>query len=604
MESALAKDGILRMAARQQWRHLIAVATMGIGSGMLAVAGAYGLTQLLAGVFLGGFDRTAALPWMLGLLAIAAARAGLSWWEETAALDLALRIMASLRQKLLAHLLTLGPVALAAEPPGRLLQVAGEGVDSLEGFYAGYLPQLLRAATVPPLILAVVLPLDGLSAGLMLVTAPLIPLFMVLIGRLAEGRSRQQWQLLARLGSHFYDVLSGLVTLKLFGRSREQAAVIQRLDGQFREVTLGVLRVAFLSALTLELLATLSTAVVAVTVGLRLVSGTLVFEQAFFVLLLAPEYYLALRLLGSQFHAGLAGRAAATDLARLLSLTQLGGPVDSAMSITAEPIISVGVDENETRKADNGSLVNRPATVLFREVHYQYPGQTNGLRGVNLQLAAGERVALVGASGAGKSTLIHLLCGLMAPDAGEIRVDGRLLTAATGKIWRQRLAVVPQRPHVFRRSVAANIALDRPGVTRDMVEAAARQAMADDFIRALPAGYDTLLSGDGEELSGGQRQRLALARAFLQQPALVVLDEAFRGLDTVTEAQVQAALDRLAVGRTLLVVAHRLSTVRQADRILVLADGRVLQNGSHRELMDQEGLYRRLVQADGKEAGL
>ena len=410
----------------------------------------------------------------------------------------------------------------------------------------------------------------------MLITAPLIPLFMILIGHLAEARSRHQWQTLLQLGSHFYDVLAGLVTLKLFGRSREQAAVIRRLDNQFREETLAVLRIAFLSALALELLATLSTAVVAVTVGLRLLSGTLSFEQAFFVLLLAPEYYLALRLLGSQFHAGLAGRAAAVDIVRLLERT---APVTPTTAVGAPLPVS-------------GSVA-----VSLRDVYYAYPEREAVLLGVNLDLAAGQRLALVGPSGAGKSTIAALLSGLMRPTAGQILVNGQPLADLDLEEWRQRLAVVSQRPHLFHRSVADNICLSRPDASRAMVMQAAREAFADDFIQELPHGYDTILSSGGGELSGGQRQRLALARVFLQDPALIILDEATRGLDLETEEQVQRALAKLLAGRTALVIAHRLSTIRQLDGIAVLADGRVVESGTHAELLQRSGVYQRLLTA-------
>ena len=584
-EDSLA-NAILVAAARREWRQLTVVAGLSVAGGLLAVAAAFGLTGVLDGVFLGGMDRAGAAPWLLALLLIAALRAGLSWWEENAALDLAATVMEQLRCRVLDHLLALGPVALANEAAGRLLQVAGEGVDSLEGFYAGYLPQLIRAVTTPLLVLSFVLPLDAVSAAIMLITAPLIPLFMILIGRLAEERNKRQWQMMERLGSHFYDVLSGLATLKLFGRSREQAAVIRRLDEQLRTATLGVLRIAFLSALVLELLAALSTAVVAVTVGLRLLNGTLTFTQAFFVLLLAPEYYLALRLLGSQFHAGLAGRAAARDIARLLSLPAAPDRVPIRVSEAPE---------------GNGDCGGKPAAIRLRGVWYAYPEREAVLRGLELDLAAGEKLALVGESGGGKSTLLRLLCGLMPPDAGEIWVDGCLLTGKNANAWRRRLAVVSQRPYIFHRSVLENIRLGRPAAGREMVETAARQALADEFIRALPQGYDTVLSSGGGELSGGQRQRLALARTFLQDPDLIILDEAARGLDPVAEEVVQAAMDRLTDGKTLLVITHRLNIAQRADRIAVLAGGQVAECGSHEELLLRDGLYRKLWRS-GREA--
>ncbi|HHW14699.1 MAG TPA: thiol reductant ABC exporter subunit CydD, partial [Firmicutes bacterium] len=476
------------------------------------------------------------------------------------------------------RLTALGPVFAAGERRGELVTALTEGVDALEPYLARYLPQLALTALVPLLILGFVFPADRLSGFLLLLTAPLLPLFMALIGRETERLSERQWATLGRLGAHFLDVLQGLDTLKLFGRSREQAAVIAQASQDFHAATLRVLRVAFLSALALELLASLSTALVAVTLGLRLLAGRLPFGRALFVLLLVPEFYAPFRLLASRFHAGLAGASASRRLSALLA------------SATA-PDGSLPTDSADLRRGTALSLT-------LEDVHFAYDGGTRpALSGVSFVLRPGERVALVGPSGAGKSTLLRLILRFLRPDRGWILVDGRPLSEIPAGEWYRQVALVPQEPHLFYGTAAENLRLAAPGASDTELRAAAKLAGADEFLRRLPQGYDTLLGERGLRLSGGEAQRLALARAFLKDAPLLLLDEPAAGLDPESEALVQEALARLGAGRTVLAVAHRLSTAAQADRIVVLDGGRVVEEGRHSDLLAQNGLYARLARA-------
>ncbi len=558
------------------------VAGLGAGGGLLAIAQAYYLAQVIDRLFLGK-QNLAAVAGLLGLLAgIAVARAAALYLEGLQAFKLAAAVKTGLRRRLTKHLLGLGPVTLAQQPAGELISIAGEGVENLEAYFAKYLPQLAKAAMIPVFILFTVWPLDLTSALIMLITAPLIPVFMVLIGKMAESRNIRQWETLNGLSAHFLDVLSGLTTLKLFGRSLEQIIVITRVSKEFRDATMDVLKVAFLSALALELLATISTALVAVTVGLRLLYGEVQFFQAFFVLLLAPEYYLPLRMLGSQFHAGMAGKAAAADIVRLL---EVKGP-QAAGGDTAWP---------RQQQID----------IVFRNVQAVYrPGAQAALQGISFTLAAGQHLAIVGPSGAGKSTVAALLLAFLAPSAGEILINGRSLRELSPADWLPQVAFVPQRPHLFQGTVADNICLARPAARLDEVMAAAKAAGAHDFILRLPAGYDTLIGDGGHGLSGGERQRLAIARAFLQDAPLVILDEAARGLDVPSQARLDSALATLLAGRTAIIIAHRLSTVRQADKIIVLTEGRIADTGTHTELLAKPGLYRQLVAASQTGGGV
>lgn len=536
---------------------------------------AYYLTQVIDRIFLGKQGLTAVIPVLVLLVGIALLRALFMYGEGVLAFKLAAEVKTALRQRLLSHVLGLGPVAMAQQPAGELVNIISEGIEKLDAYFSKYLPQLVKAVVIPVFILAAVGPLDGTSAVIMLVTAPLIPIFMILIGKMAEKRNLRQWETLTRLSAHFLDVLAGLTTLKLFGRSREQLAIINRISSEFRSATMEVLRIAFLSALTLELLATISTALVAVTVGLRLLYGDITFTQALFVLLLAPELYQPLRQLGSQFHAAMDGKSAAADIFRLLALQ---GPRAASGS---EPLVR-----------------QSQIAVEFRDVYADYQqGSSPALAGISFALEAGQHLAVVGPSGAGKSTLAALLLHFLAPSAGEIIVNGLTLKTLRTRDWLQHVAFVPQRPHLFQGTVADNIKLARPDAAFTEVVAAAKAAGAHDFIMRLPDGYDTPVGQGSQGLSGGERQRMAIARAFLQNAPLIILDEVTRGLDVTSQAALDAALARLLVGRTAIIIAHRVTTIRQADKIIVLTAGKIVEAGTHEVLLAKKGLYDRLVAA-------
>jgi len=371
--------------------------------------------------------------------------------------------------------------------------------------------------------------------------------------------------------------LQGLTTLKLFSRHRAQVKTIQRISDKFRESTLGVLRVAFISALALELLATISVAIVAVEIGLRLLYGHISFENALFILILAPEFYMPLRSLGASFHSGTEGATAAD---RIFAILETPSPAAQ---------ISVGLSQASP-------TINTPFKIEFGRVSYAYDeGRRAALHEVSLVIEAGQKVALVGSSGGGKSTLAQLLLRFIEPDAGEIQVNDTPLHHIDTNTWREKVAWVPQRPYLFNESVLYNIRLGRPAATEHEVIEAARLASADMFIEQLPQGYHTIIGERGTRLSGGQAQRIALARAFLKDAPLLILDEATSNLDPEQETLIEAAIHRLMIGRTVLMITHRLNTAYQAEQILVMAEGQIIQRGDHQALLNQDGPYRRLV---------
>lgn len=551
---------------------LALVISLGALAGLLLVAQASLLSRIINQVFLQGAALDGVAPLLLLLVGVGAARALVMGAGEITAQHMAETIKTDLRERLYAHILALGPAYTRGERSGELISTIMAGVDALDSYLRDYLPALALAALVPLVMLLTIFPIDILSGLVLLLTAPLIPLFMLLIGKTAGALNRRQWQSLSRMSAHFLDVLQGLTTLKIFGRSRAQIEIIGRISEQFRQSTMDVLRVAFLSALVLEMVATISTAIVAVEIGLRLLHGGLDFERALFVLVLAPEYYLPLRTLGLRFHSGVAGVTA------------------------AQRIFDVLETPPEVIFNDDVPLPPLRFHIHFENVFYTYQDRP-ALNGLSLEIFPGEQVALVGPSGGGKTTISQLVLRFIEAQAGQITVDGSALSDLSPIRWGEQIAYVPQNPYLFNASVADNILMGKIGATSMEIEQAARAACAHEFIMALPHGYDTLIGERGARLSGGQAQRLALARAFLRDAPLVILDEATVNLDPETEGLIQDSIKQLLRGRTALIIAHRLSTVARAHRICVIDAGRVVETGTHEELLRQNGAYRQLVTA-------
>ncbi|HMH93507.1 MAG TPA: thiol reductant ABC exporter subunit CydD [Streptosporangiaceae bacterium] len=545
--------------------YLTATVALGLAGTGLILAQAGLLARALAGAA-AGVSVTALRGPLIALALVLLARAAVSYGGEVAALRAAAAVKSQLRRGLISQALALGPAWLAGGPghrEGELATLATRGLDGLDAYFARYLPQLVLAILVPLAVLARVAAADWLSALIIAVTLPLVPVFAVLTGLHTRARTQRQWALLARLGGHFLDVVEGLPTLRVFGRARAQEAEVSALTGQYAKATMGTLRIAFLSALVLELAAALATALVAVEVGLRLLGGHLSYQTALLVLLLTPEAFLPLRSAGAQFHASIEGVTAAAGALEVLETPLPAGRGGPPRPAAARPDL-------------------RRHTITLTGVSLGYPGRpAPALSGLDLEIQPGDHLTVTGPSGAGKSSLLALLLRFAEPTAGTIQLSGPGLAPADladipAAAWRDQLAWVPQRTHLFDDTVAGNIALGRPGASPDDIRHAARLAGADGFITALDDGYRTPVGERGHRLSAGQRQKIAIARAFLRDAPFLLLDEPAAHLDPFSAAAVQEALAALMAGRTVVHVTHLTLPCETNSRRLALARGRVV----------------------------
>ncbi|MCB8915984.1 MAG: thiol reductant ABC exporter subunit CydD [Thermoleophilales bacterium] len=541
----------LARSSRVARKHLAVTVGLGALQAGLIIAQATLLAKVIAGVFMDGDSFADVAPWLLWLAVISIGRGLAAAGFESAGRFGAARVMSELRERLSRHLLLDRPGALQDEQSGDLVSSAIDGVAALENYFARYLPQMVLAGIVPVAVLAWVVQYNWESAVILAVTAPLIIVFMVLIGLLTEQRTRKRWERMSRLSSHFLDLVGGLATLRANSQAFSQAGSIQAVGEEYRRETMGALRVGFLSSLVLELLAMIGVAMVATAIGIQLAGGHLELVAGLTVLLLAPELYMPLRQLGAQFHASADGMAAAERIFEVIDR-----PV--AVSQPAEPVPAPD-----------------PArwSVAMEGVSYAWPGRERVLESIDLELEPGETVALVGPSGGGKSTLASLLLRLAEPKTGRITCGGVSLSEVNPRDWRRQIAWVPQRPTIFADTLAGNLRLFNPQATDGQLAEAVGVAVLGDLVASLPRGLDTMVGEGGRRLSAGQTQRIALARALLSDAPLLILDEPTAHLDQETERELADAINEVARDRTALIISHRDQPIARADRTLVLDHG-------------------------------
>ena len=555
-----AVDPRLLRHARAARTCLFVTVLLGLAVTGLILAQAALLARALASAALGtgalGTRAGALAGTLLLLLGVVLARAAAAYGGEAAALRAAARVKSQLRRKLIGHALRLAPASVDGQPPGQIAAQATKGLDGLDPYFARYLPQLVLSVLVPVAVVVTVTAADWISGLVIAVTLPLIPLFGALVGLHTKAQVGRQWRLLAQLSGHFLDVVQGLPTLKAFGRAKFQEQVIAKVTSEHRIATMASLRIAFLSALVLELSAALATAIVAVETGLRLLYGHMPYQTALLVLLLTPEAYLPLRAAAAQYHASAEGTAAAESIFAVLDtpLPSRAVHAPAALAMRGAPVPDL-----------------RTATISLSGVSVAYPGRDcPALDGLDLTISPGELVMLTGPSGAGKTTVLRLLLRFIEPSSGTVQVSGTDLDAVPVAPWRAQLAWVPQHPRLFAASVADNIALGQPGASRAAIEEAARLAGAASFIEALPHGYDTLLEERAVRLSAGERQQIALARALLRDVPLLLLDEPTAHLAPAAAAAIDRVIGGPLAGRTIIVATHRDASLAGASQVITL----------------------------------
>lgn len=557
-----------------------------VGAGFFAavcvICQAWLISSIVDRVFIKGQYLIDVIYLLWGILILVFIRFLMIWIMDWFGQKTSNLIKDNLWRKLNRKLFILGPAYTLQQRSGELVSNIVDGMEMLDVYLTQYLPTRLIAVLVPIFVLLIVFLLDPWTTLILLFAGPVLILLIVLIGQRAKFITERRFLELSWMSAFFLDILQGIATLKIFGRSREQTLNIKNISQRYSSTTMDVLRTAFQTSLVMEWAATAATAMAALEISLRIMFGPLDFGRGLTALLLVPEFFLPLRQLALRYHSGTAGNAAAQRIFAIL---------DTQPYLTT-PVVPIAC------KANN--YITEPVkfhdVIRFTDVSYAYGGgERPALQEFNLSIPYGETVALVGASGAGKSTVANMILYFIAPQSGKITVDGISLLEISRSGWLEQVAYVPQHPHLFFGSVRDNILMAKPQASFDELMAASKAANADDFISHLPQGYDTQIGEQGVRLSGGQRQRIAIARAFLKNAPLLILDEATAYLDRENEKLIQEALGRLIQQRTVLVIAHRLRFAYQADQIIVMDQGQVIEMGDHLSLLRNDGQYRKLV---------
>ena len=537
---------------------------LGSLNGILMIVQMAALAGIINEVIFSNKPLTEITPLLFALAAIVIIRTLFGYISERYSRHAAMHIKVSIRQQLLQHLFAMGPAQATSIGSAKIAQLLHQGVDSLEDYFSGYLPIVAYCSVIPSAVLFAVFPMDWRSGLVLMLTAPMVPMFMIIIGHKAHDLNQKHWTKLLRMSSHFLDIIQGLTQLKIFNASRQEMAAVKTISEDYGNQTMGILKIAFLSSFMLEFLASIAIALVAVILGFRLYYGGVDYLLALWVLLLAPEFYLPFRQLGTQYHAKMAGVTAAQDMLEILNT----------------PI----------KKSQAGSQYNAPFEIKLADINFTYPGRKNTLNNVNLTLVDHGLYAIIGESGAGKSTLVDTILGFNTPDSGVMTINGTPHTPEKRDAWLRHCGWIAQQGHVFFGSLGFNIALTED-YNAEKIQQVLLQVGLADFVSQLKSGLNTHVGEGGVGISGGQSQRLALARAFYHQPDVLILDEPSSHLDKDTEQIVSESIAEYAKNHLVIVIAHRLHTVIDAKQIIVLEQGQIIEQGTHTELLALNGSY-------------
>lgn len=535
-------------------RNIVYIVISNVFQAIMIVSTAYIIAYLADKLLWGTLNNSTATPLLVLLFFFFTIKAILNYINHRQMEQISLQVQSKLRKDLL-KILIYHKHLIQNKAQGEWLALITKGVDKLDVYLTSFLPQLGLLIAIPPILLLFAFINDWISGLIFLITAPLIPFFMILIGKIADKENKKQWQIFQQLTVYMADLLPGLIIVKAYNQTKYQLEKVRQNGEDFSKATLKVLRIAFISAFMLEFIATLSIAIIAVNIGLRLLYGQVEFLPAFFILLIAPQFYQPFRQFGSAFH-------------------------DAMNGITASSEIYALVQQLESRADDINQVILEDELVLeieFKNVYHKYVDSEHWvIENLNLKLQAGDQVVLTGPNGAGKSTLFKLLLGLDKCQQGRIEINGYDLAKLDSTWWRKQIGWVAQEPYIFSTSIYENITLGR-NFNKDKVQEICRLVNLDDFIETLPLQYDTLLNS-AVKLSSGQKRRLGLARALLGSPKLLLLDEPMENLDVYNEELIQQILRRLKGKVTVLIIGHRLQTLANADKLIYLEEGKIKEN--------------------------
>lgn len=567
--------GSLKDIASTQKKERFSLVLVAIIIGAATIGQAFLLVKIVDGVFLQGQSFTAILPYLGGLLLVLLIRTGFNYLSGRIGVQLATNVKSDFRRGLLKKFTKNPLLASVHGQSGQKVSVMMDAVDEVDGYFSKYIPQMMQTSIIPIMVLIIVFNQHLNTGIIMVITAPFIPIFMIIVGIKTKHKSEEQMDKLAMFSGRFLDTLQGLVTLKLFGQASSQKKVIEKSSLGFRDATMEILKTAFMSSFMLEVVSMLSIGVIALELAVQLmIYQNISFFTAFFILMLAPEFYNSLKQLGSTFHNG---------------QTSIG----AAKKVTDELVD----EESKVEWGEHGLIKDsKPPTLKLEDIGFSYGEDQFTLKNINVEIPAYGQIAIVGRSGSGKTTLLHLMAGLLPPLEGKLMVNGKGLSAYKEEDWFDQLSYISQHPYIFSGTIGENIAIgSKADTSRQEIEEAAEQAGIAHMITTLEKGYDTPVGEAGRGLSGGEKQRLAIARAFLKKPAIILFDEPTIGLDLQTEQILQSSIKQLARHSTVITVAHRLHTIKNADKILFLDNGRLMATGTHEELLTTLTEYRDMV---------
>ncbi|WP_067724840.1 thiol reductant ABC exporter subunit CydD [Oceanobacillus damuensis] len=564
----------LKQLMMEQKSKLISMFILAVLSGFAIIGQAYLFVIIVDRIFLKGYGFSQVIPLLIGLLAVLLTRTLFTYLNLRTGIKMASTIKGKLRRSLLNKYSNSPLQASLHGQSGQKVSVMMDTVDGIDSYFSSYIPQVIQS-TVIPLMLLVVIFMEHWTTGIIiLITAPFIPVFMMIIGFKTRDKSEEQFDQMAAFSGTFLDTLQGLTTLKLFGKSQQQKEKIRNSSLRFRDTTMEVLKIAFTNSLALEFISMLSVGLVALEIAVRLIIfQDITFFTGFLMLIIAPEFFTKLKDLGSAFHTGRTSMGAAKKLEEELTETIQNVEWGSV------PIVST-----------------EPPHIELNQAGFSYNTDGFALRNITHEIQPYEQVAIVGKSGSGKSTMLNMIAGLISPMNGEIRINGKKREQLREHDWFDHLSYISQDPYLFSGTIADNIAIgSSKGASRTEIIKAAEKAGIDILIQSLDHGYDTQIGEAGRGISVGERQRIAVARAFLKRPSVILFDEPTTGLDLQTEQILQASIKELGKNSTIITVAHRLHTIKNADKILLLEDGELRASGSHEDLLNSDAVYRKMV---------